>query len=451
MPTYQIYGLLAAGVPMLFVFAFGACVGSLINVIAYRLPLGIGIVSPPSKCPSCQTQLTFRENIPVFGWLMLKGRCRFCQTRISAEYPTVEAITGLLFVGCYWMLAVVDPRTEWFGFPIGQIRPEWADAWFRDVWPAIIMWHLLLGSLVAMTIVDFKTFTIPLVLTWFAAIVGILTHVGHAAVEGPLSSGLQQWGRWVIPIPDGWGVVLMTFGGMLGLAIAVWLVHAGLLRQSFEDYDEWEQEVLAKRASESEGESSNEPEAAAEHEDRERQVPEAGLEGDPELWMEYPHARREVLRELLFLAPCLGLAYVGAMAAGWFGWTGEPPFWVRALSGALLGYLVGGGVVWGVRIFGSLAFGREAMGLGDVHVLGAVGACLGWVDATLTFFAAVLVGLIWAIGASLASVARKGGVVRMMAFGPSLAIGTVVVVVGKPWIEMGLGILFRRPGGIDLP
>ncbi|MEO0630377.1 MAG: prepilin peptidase, partial [Planctomycetota bacterium] len=63
-------------VPVLFVFAFGACVGSLINVLVYRLPLGLPVVVPSSRCPACATKLTWRENVPIFGWLLLGGRCR---------------------------------------------------------------------------------------------------------------------------------------------------------------------------------------------------------------------------------------------------------------------------------------------------------------------------------------------------------------------------------------
>ena len=100
-----------------------------------------------------------------------------------------------------------------------------------------------------------------------------------------------------------------------------------------------------------------------------------------------------------------------------------------------------------MRIFGSLAFGKEAMGLGDVHVLAAVGACLGWPDAVLTFFAAVLVGLLMAI---IGGVFRLK-VARMMAFGPALAMGAVVVLIGKPWIEVWLGVLMGRHGPLNLP
>ena len=101
MPQIELVVLLFNIVQVFFAFAFGSCVGSLVNVLVYRLPLGISVVTPPSRCPSCNTQLTWRENIPVFGWIFLKGKCRFCKAKISAEYPLVEAFVGLLFVTLY--------------------------------------------------------------------------------------------------------------------------------------------------------------------------------------------------------------------------------------------------------------------------------------------------------------------------------------------------------------
>jgi len=115
------------------------------------------------------------------------------------------------------------------------------------------------------------------------------------------------------------------------------------------------------------------------------------------------------------------------------------------LTGVLMGYLIGGGVVWAVRILGSLAFGKEAMGLGDVHLMAAVGACLGWVDSTLAFFGAAFVGLFWFVLGSVFSGTFK----RTMPYGPYLAISTVLVLLCKPLIEAGLSALTGQR--IDLP
>src|ERR1700677_3289176 len=88
---------------ILFLFAVGACVGSFLNVVVYRLPRGMSIVSPPSRCPECETPLRRFYNIPVFGWIFLRGKCRYCHKPISARYPIIEAITGSLFIFYYVM------------------------------------------------------------------------------------------------------------------------------------------------------------------------------------------------------------------------------------------------------------------------------------------------------------------------------------------------------------
>lgn len=76
----------------------GLATGSFLNVVIYRVPVGVSIVSPPSRCPSCDHGIRNRHNIPVLGWLMLRGRCADCATSISSRYPLVELGTGLLFV-----------------------------------------------------------------------------------------------------------------------------------------------------------------------------------------------------------------------------------------------------------------------------------------------------------------------------------------------------------------
>ncbi|MEO1237351.1 MAG: prepilin peptidase, partial [Planctomycetota bacterium] len=74
---------------------WGACVGSFLNVVVYRLPAGLSVVSPPSRCPGCERKLAAYDNVPVLGWLWLRGRCRWCKMKISVQYPLVEAATAL--------------------------------------------------------------------------------------------------------------------------------------------------------------------------------------------------------------------------------------------------------------------------------------------------------------------------------------------------------------------
>src|SRR5215217_8629225 len=76
---------------------FGAVIGSFLNVVAHRVPLGESLVSPGSRCPECEAPVKPYDNIPVVSWLVLRGRCRNCGTRISPRYPLVELVTALVF------------------------------------------------------------------------------------------------------------------------------------------------------------------------------------------------------------------------------------------------------------------------------------------------------------------------------------------------------------------
>jgi len=89
------FGLVAAG-------AFGALIGSFLNVCIHRVPLGSSIVWPASACPHCTRELSWYENIPVLSFLALRARCRTCKAPISVRYPFVEALTALMFVLAWW-------------------------------------------------------------------------------------------------------------------------------------------------------------------------------------------------------------------------------------------------------------------------------------------------------------------------------------------------------------
>ena len=82
----------------LLLLALGGILGSFLNVVAYRLPRGQSLSFPGSRCPACQHAIRWYDNIPVFGWLMLRGRCRDCGARISPRYPLVEGCVAVVFV-----------------------------------------------------------------------------------------------------------------------------------------------------------------------------------------------------------------------------------------------------------------------------------------------------------------------------------------------------------------
>src|SRR5947209_6772980 len=84
--------------PVALATVLGAAIGSFLNVVAYRLPRRESLIHPPSRCPDCETAIRPYDNIPVLGWLLLRGRCRQCGMHISPRYPIVEALTAVLAV-----------------------------------------------------------------------------------------------------------------------------------------------------------------------------------------------------------------------------------------------------------------------------------------------------------------------------------------------------------------
>ncbi|HEY2461582.1 MAG TPA: prepilin peptidase [Candidatus Acidoferrum sp.] len=96
-----------------FAFIFGIVIGSFLNVCIARIPEELSIVSPASRCPRCEKPIAAYDNVPVFGWLWLRGKCRSCGLPISPMYPLVELLTGILFVACYWEFGLTQAGVKW--------------------------------------------------------------------------------------------------------------------------------------------------------------------------------------------------------------------------------------------------------------------------------------------------------------------------------------------------
>jgi leader peptidase (prepilin peptidase)/N-methyltransferase len=186
---------MSVGVAAVVAFILGAIVGSFLNVVAYRLPRKQSLLHPPSTCPSCGTRIKPYDNVPILGWLWLRGRCRNCGAPISPQYPLVEAITGLLWAACVLR----------FG----------ADS---DVWAPLVLVLLL----VPITLIDLEFTIIPNVLTGLGAIAAIaltlafdLSSLGENLIAGVAAGGFFFIAALVYPSGMGMGDVKLA--GMLGL------------------------------------------------------------------------------------------------------------------------------------------------------------------------------------------------------------------------------------------
>lgn len=194
--------------------AFGAVVGSFLNVVAYRLPRRESLVSPGSRCPSCGTSIRPYDNVPVLGWLLLRGRCRACNAHIPARYPLVEAITAVLAV------AVVVVKHSAHDIALGLV---------------------LVGVLVPVALIDLEHRIIPNKITLPAAIaaigIGLVTRpvgVPEQLIAGTAAGGFLLLFALVYPRGMGMGDVKLAaiLGLFLGREVAVALfvgVLAGVL------------------------------------------------------------------------------------------------------------------------------------------------------------------------------------------------------------------------------
>lgn len=138
-------------------FAVGACIGSFLNVVIYRLPKDESIVRPGSHC-GCGQPIKWHDNIPILSWVLLRGRARCCGRAFSFRYPFVELLTGLLFVAC------------WLRFPG---HPA-----------AALCGAIFLSCLVAATFIDLDHFIIPDVFTLGLGVVGVLLSFVVPALHG---------------------------------------------------------------------------------------------------------------------------------------------------------------------------------------------------------------------------------------------------------------------------
>ena len=131
----------------------GACIGSFLNVVIHRLPLGESLVHPRSRCPQCGTEISSLDNIPVLSWLLLRGRCRHCGAGISPRYPAVELLTAVVFAAVVAVRGADDDLLLELPFVASLIALAGIDL-EHQLLPNKIVYPLAVWGLVAVAIVD---------------------------------------------------------------------------------------------------------------------------------------------------------------------------------------------------------------------------------------------------------------------------------------------------------
>jgi len=379
----------------------GASVGSFLNVVVYRLPRDISLVRPSSRCPSCLHPIEWYDNIPIFAWFFLRGKCRYCRGPFSIKYPLVELLTALLFVGLYWIYFHIRPR---------PLMPDFQQGGYLIYSAHIILISILLAS----SLIDAQYWIIPLSLAYAGAISGLIL----AAIT-PYFINIAPAKLWMLIPSVSAPAAAAAIAAAIGLILSLLLIKLGILKRSFAELD-LEHDRLDITGSHDSQIPAHDSQTVADKGDR-----------------AVISIRREMLREIAFLAPAMILAFVvmsvaagdSPLAAGWREIFNNQN-WLAHLLSSLFGFMIGAAVVWATRILGSLAFGREAMGLGDVHLMAAVGAVLGWQSPLIAFFVAPFLGLGWAIFRLIAHRSRE------IPYGPFLSIATVIVMIFHDYIVL---------------
>jgi leader peptidase (prepilin peptidase)/N-methyltransferase len=183
------------------VFLFGLVVGSFLNVCILRIPADKSIVLPASSCPKCGKAIAPYDNIPVFSWLILGGKCRNCKTKISIMYPAVELLTGLLFLACYFA----------FGLSVDALK-----------------WATFSALLVVLTITDLRERILPDSVNFFGVGAGLLFSFFTSPMDGTAAWIANRWFDFPPPQP-----ALSFADAVLGAAVGsgmLWAVAEGYFR-----------------------------------------------------------------------------------------------------------------------------------------------------------------------------------------------------------------------------
>jgi len=172
------------------IFVAGAALGSFATVLEARIPDGQSIVAPASKCPNCGRALTWRENIPILGWIMLRGACKGCGQPISRKYPLTELTTAVLFTAA---------------FTPGPL-PHFGAANLATAIMAVVT--------VPLTLIDIRLHRLPNPLTYSAALSLFAINLGFAVFTGDFGNFIPVLLAGLVPAAALFTIALISRGGM---------------------------------------------------------------------------------------------------------------------------------------------------------------------------------------------------------------------------------------------
>lgn len=446
------------------VAVLGAIIGSFLNVVIYRLPLGLSILSPKwSFCPNCREPIRPTDNVPILGWLFLKGRCRSCAAPIGIVYPVIECLATLLFISVWDILFTA------------RLIPSVTSV--ADDWPVAIAYLALFAGLLASAAMDIESYTIDIRISVVVMIVAVLAY----ALRGIPDLALTPHDDHSLGLlPPGWCLVLAPTGltWLMG-----WAVRSLFSARQDPPQPQPPPNEPAPEAS-SQGPPAEPPAASpvrfqpipivlfalvivtlliwqryAPAIPTNRSISPGVIRSlsasavcmfililaswvhrpaDAEIAQEIEHSRHQArgiaIREIIAFAPAI---VVGAAAFWWLrtgdrlslksDWSDLQRIsadtwpWLKHGCGALqaVGGMVAGSVVgWTVRILGTLTFGKEAFGTGDIYLMAGIGAAAGVGNLFFGFFLAALLALVGVTATAF----RKSS--RTIPFGPWLALGS---------------------------
>ena len=336
-------------------FLIGACIGSFLNVVIYRVPLGMSVNEPKrSFCPKCKKPIPMWLNFPMVSWLWLRGKCAECSAPIAFRYFGVELLTALLFTAAWW---VFPPQV------------------------VIFLW-VMIALLVSITFIDAEHLIIPTSLTWAGSVTGLAA----CAVWPQLPVLAGTAGNWLDGLKQGGIGWLAGFGG-LWCVVQLGKMAFGKKSMRFDQPVDWHLK---------EPEGDEDPmcfvingEAIPWWDIFCRKTDSLVIEcTDIRVDGESVGAGKLIVRELEIQLPDGTIRHLATM---------------KSLDGKALSAVVP----------------REAMGIGDIHLLGMTGAFFGWAGVFFSLFAASLLAIV-------AAIIGRVGFGKQLPFGPFLAMGALI-------------------------